>query len=54
MVELMHSKGLFTGNRPGKGSCLNVIKAKDVYDEVSKVIREEKGLGMLYRIEKGS
>ncbi|MEP7146714.1 MAG: AAC(3) family N-acetyltransferase [bacterium] len=54
MVDHIRSKGLFTGSPPGEGSCLNVIKAKKVYEEVSKVIRAGKALGMLYRIEKNS
>jgi hypothetical protein len=54
MVELIHSKGLFTGHLPGEESCLNVIRARYVYDEVAKIIRAGKALGMLYRIEKDS
>lgn len=54
MVDLIRSKGLFTGSPPGEGSCLNVIRADKVYEEVSRVIREGRALGMLYRIEKKS
>lgn len=50
MEEYLWEKGMFTGSRPGEGSCLHVIKASTVYDEAAKLIREGKSLGMLYRI----
>lgn len=52
MEEYLWSKGLFSGSRPGEGTCLHVIKANIVYDETARIIREGKSLGMLYRLEK--
>lgn len=50
--EYLWSKNLYSGSRPGEGSCLHVIKARTVYDEAAKIIREGRSLGMLYKIEK--
>lgn len=52
MEEYLWSKCLYSGDRPGEGSCLHVIKAKTVYEEAARIIREGKSLGMLYKIEK--
>jgi aminoglycoside 3-N-acetyltransferase len=52
MEEYLWSKGLYSGHRPGEGSCLHVIKARTVYDEAAKIIREGKSLDMLYKIVK--
>lgn len=52
MEEYLWSKGLYSGFRPGEGSCLHVIKAKTVYEEAERIIGDKKSLGMLYRIEK--
>lgn len=52
MEEYLWSKRMYSGNRPGEGSCLHVIKAARVYEEASAVIREGRSLGMLYKISK--
>lgn len=52
MEEYLWSKELFTGSRPGKGTRLHVIKAKTVYEESAKIIREGRSNGMLYKIMK--
>lgn len=52
MEEFLWSKGLYSGKRPGEGSCLHVIRAERVYDESSSVIRDGRSLGMLYKISK--
>ncbi len=49
MEEYLWSKGMYSGDRPGEGSCLHVIKARTVYDEAAAIIREGKSLGMLYK-----
>lgn len=51
MEEYLWMKGLYSGNRPGEGSCMHVIKARTVYDEAAKFIREGKSLDMLYKID---
>ncbi|MDQ3020500.1 MAG: AAC(3) family N-acetyltransferase [Bacteroidota bacterium] len=52
MEDYLWSKGLYSGCRPGEGSCLHVIKAKTVYDEAAKIIKDGEALGMLYKIRK--
>ncbi len=52
MEEYLWSKGLFKGDRPGKGSRMHVIDASTVYREASKIIRSGRSEGMLYRIER--
>lgn len=52
MEEFLWSKGLYSGSRPGEGSCLHVVKARTVYDEAAKLIQEGKSLNMLYKIVK--
>jgi aminoglycoside 3-N-acetyltransferase len=52
MEEYLWSKGLYTGNRPGEGSCLHVIRARTVYEEAASFIKAGSSKGMLYRIEK--
>ena len=52
MEEYLWSKGLYKGYRPGEGNCLHVIKAKTLYDETSKIIREGRSLNMLYKTGK--
>jgi aminoglycoside 3-N-acetyltransferase len=54
MEEYLWSKGLYSGYRPGEGSCLHVIKADRVYDEASAIIKEGKSLGMLYKTGKNN
>lgn len=50
MEEFLWSKTLYKGNRPGEGNSLHLIEAEKVYEEASKVIREGRSLGKLYRI----
>ncbi len=52
MEEYLWSKGLYSGYRPGEGSCMHVIPAEKVYEEASKVIKEGRSQGMLYNINK--
>ncbi|MEO8664940.1 MAG: AAC(3) family N-acetyltransferase [Ignavibacteria bacterium] len=52
MEEYLWAKGLYSGSRPGTGNYLHVIGAKTVYEEASKIIREGKSEGMLYKIIK--
>lgn len=54
MEEYLWSKNLYSGYRPGEGSCMHVIKASVIFDEASKLIREGKSLNMLYRINSGN
>lgn len=48
--DLIWSKNLYKGFPPGKGSCLHVIDANTLYNEVADVIRKGNSLNMLYRI----
>ena len=50
MEELLWAKGLYKGDRPMEGTGMHVIKARTVYEEASKLIKEGKTLGMLYRL----
>jgi aminoglycoside 3-N-acetyltransferase len=52
MGEVLWARGLYSGDRPGKGSGLRVIEARRLYDEVASVIQQGRALGMLYEIEK--
>lgn len=52
MEEYLWSKEFYTGNRPGEDTRLHVIKAKKVYEESAKIIREGRSDGMLYKIMK--
>lgn len=54
MEENLWQRKLYKGSRPGEGSCLHVIDARTVYDESTKIIREGKSLGMLYRISRAN
>ena len=54
MEELLWSKGLYKGDRPMEGTGMHVIKARTVYNEASKLIKDGKTLGMLYRINSNS
>lgn len=51
MEEYLWSKKLYSGYRPGEGSCMHVIIAEKVYEEASAVIKEGRSLGMLYKIK---
>lgn len=50
MEELLWAKGLYKGDRPMEGTGMHVIKARTVYEVASKLIKEGKTLGMLYRL----
>jgi len=51
MEDYLWSMGLYSGCRPGEDTRLHVIKAKTLYEEISKVIKEGKAPGMLYTTE---
>jgi aminoglycoside 3-N-acetyltransferase len=48
MGEILWQKGLYHGERPKQGIGLRTISARAMYEEVSKVIREGRALGLLY------
>ena len=50
MEEFLWAKGLYKGDRPMVGTGMHVIKARTVYEEAAKLIKDGKSLGMLYRI----
>jgi len=52
MEDLIWSKNLYIGYPPGEGTCLHVIDANTLYDEIAAIIRQGKALNMLYRIGK--
>jgi aminoglycoside 3-N-acetyltransferase len=49
MEELLWEKGLYKGDRAGRGTKMHVIDAMNVYRELATVIREGRAEGMLYR-----
>jgi aminoglycoside 3-N-acetyltransferase len=53
MGELLWSKGLYAGSRPGVGSGLRVISADDLFQETAAVIRRGHAKHFLYSIRKG-
>lgn len=48
MEDYLKSINFYSGDRPGEGTCLSVIKARTLYDQVAKIIREGRTLEMLY------
>ncbi|MEZ9703979.1 AAC(3) family N-acetyltransferase [Vibrio breoganii] len=50
MGDILWDKGLYSGEKPGIGSGLRVVKAVDVYNETSQVIKEGKAEGTLYEV----
>ncbi|HAY33192.1 MAG TPA: AAC(3) family N-acetyltransferase [Ignavibacteria bacterium] len=52
LEDYLWSKGLYSGSRPGEGTRLHVIRAKTLFEEVSKIIREGRSYGMLYTTDK--
>lgn len=50
MEDLIWSKNLYIGYPPGEGTCLHVIDAVTLYNEIADVIRKGNSLNMLYRI----
>lgn len=51
MGEILWDKGLYVGFRPGTGCGLRVVRAKPLFDEVSRVINEGSAKGILYDIQ---
>ncbi|MNJ81010.1 hypothetical protein D3C77_796170 [compost metagenome] len=51
MGEILWEKGLYSGFRPGSGCGLRVIKAKPLFNEVSKVINDGLAKGILYDVQ---
>lgn len=50
MERELWSRGLYGGDRPGEGSGLRVIRARDIFAAVCEVIRGGRAEGMLYRL----
>jgi aminoglycoside 3-N-acetyltransferase len=50
MGEILWAKGLYSGDRPGKGSSLRVVECRALYDEVANVIAQGRAEGTLYEI----
>ena len=48
MAGVLWEKSLFTGERPGEGCGLRVVKARDAYRETAEVIRRGDAKGLLY------
>lgn len=51
MGEILWDKGLYIGFRPGTDCGLRVIKAKPLFDEVSKIINAGSAKGILYDVQ---
>jgi len=51
MGEVLWSRGLYHGDRPGEGGGLRLIDANALFGAVSEVIDQGKAEGLLYRIE---
>lgn len=47
MGEILWQKGIYTGSRPGEGSSLRTVRAREVYNETSKIIKSGKAEGVL-------
>ncbi len=47
--ELLWSEGIYKGSRPNTGSGLRVISANHMFEFISKIIIQKKGLGILYK-----
>lgn len=50
MGEILWAKGLYSGDRPGKGSSLRVVECRPLFDEVANVIAQGRAEGTLYEI----
>lgn len=48
MEDYLKSINFYSGDAPGVGSCMHVAKARLLYDQVAKVIREGRALEVLY------
>lgn len=51
MGEVLWTRGLYSGDRPGSGSGLRVIDCSKLYDAVASVISQGKARGLLYEIQ---
>jgi len=51
MGELLWSRGLYQGDRPGEGSGLRLIDAGGLFDTVAEVIDQGRAEGLLYHLE---
>ena len=51
MGELLWSRDLYQGDRPGEGTGLRLIDARALFDAVAEVIDEGRAEGLLYRLE---
>jgi aminoglycoside 3-N-acetyltransferase len=49
MGEKLWSSGYYSGDRPGEGSGMRVIKASDIFEACKEVILAGKAEGLLYR-----
>jgi aminoglycoside 3-N-acetyltransferase len=49
-AEMMWARGLYRGDRPGLGSGLRTIKARDMFDFLSSLIDSSQALGTMYSI----
>jgi len=54
MGEILWAEGYYRGSRPWVGTGLRTIRAQELYDRVSEVIRSGQAKGILYRIRKQS
>lgn len=51
MGEILWSTGLYVGDRPGVGSGMRTILARDLFDSVTKVIKNGRARGLLYELQ---
>jgi aminoglycoside 3-N-acetyltransferase len=51
MGEILWQHGFYSGFRPKEGCGLRVISAKNIFDEVSRVLNEGRAKGLLYDIQ---
>ncbi|WP_299067724.1 AAC(3) family N-acetyltransferase [uncultured Psychrobacter sp.] len=49
--EIVWKAGLYKGSRPDQGSGLRVASAKNIYELISKILKEQGPEGVLYDIE---
>ena len=50
--ELLWKNGLYKGDRPKEGSGLRLVKAREMFEFISKIIKKNKALNVLYSIKK--
>ena len=51
MGEVLWSRGLYKGDRPGEGSGLRLIDANALFDAVAEVVDQGRAEGLLYRLD---